>query len=68
MGAVAARRAQMIGTITSRMWPPAPTLRTTLIRYWIAGEHAFWVSNLRESQQWIAPWYGTASDYYRSTP
>lgn len=63
MAAVAARCSQMISTITSRKWPPRPTLRSVVLVHWFIGEHGFWMSGLRESQQWIAPWYGTTRDY-----
>ena len=53
----------MQGTITSRFWPPLPRLRVTLERFWMIGDHGFWVARLRERHEWVGPWYGTRRDY-----
>ena len=48
-----------MGVITTRPWPPTPTLRTTLLRYWYEGRYGFWVEGLRQKSEWTPPWYGS---------
>jgi hypothetical protein len=52
----------MISSITSRPWPPYPSIRSTCKRIWIEGEHRFYVSRLVRCEEWIGPYYGTRQD------
>jgi len=53
----------MASCITSRFWPPLPTMRHGVKVIWIVGDHGFWVPRLAASDEWIPPWYGSLSDY-----